>query len=53
MFNDNLVDIKYSSFELGLTKQFLCVVAPAPGCIGALLIRRVANQFLRQESQNL
>jgi hypothetical protein len=31
----------------------LCVVDPNAGRIGALLIRRVANRFLRQESQNL
>jgi len=41
------------SFEVGLTEQFLCVVDPDAGRIGALLIRRVANRFLRQESQNL
>jgi len=40
-------------FEVGLTKQLLCVVDPDAGRIGALLIRRVANRFLRQEAQNL
>jgi hypothetical protein len=32
-------------------KQLLCVVDLNAGRIGALLIRRVANRFLRQESQ--
>jgi hypothetical protein len=40
-------------FEVGLTKQLLCEVDPNAGRIGALLIRRVANRFLRQESQTV
>jgi hypothetical protein len=40
-------------FEVDLTKQLFCVVDPNAGRIEELLIRRVANRFLRQESQNL
>jgi uncharacterized protein YaeQ len=40
-------------FEVGLPKQLLWVVDPNAGRIGAVLIHRVANRFLRQESQNL
>jgi hypothetical protein len=38
-------------FEVDLTKQLFCVVDPNAGRIEELLIRRVANRFLRQESQ--
>jgi hypothetical protein len=40
-------------FEVGLTKQLLCKVDPNAGRIGALLIRRVANRFLRQIGREL
>jgi hypothetical protein len=48
----------YSSLQIGkfpfaYRGLKIIPVDPNAGRIGALLIRRVANRFLRQESQNL
>jgi hypothetical protein len=39
------IEIELKPFEVGLTKQLLCVVDPNAGRIGELLIRRSNYKF--------
>jgi len=47
------VNCKFSQEEKILSGRAVELVDSKAGRIGALLIRRVANRFLRQEFQNL
>ncbi len=47
MLDDKKVDIKHSSFEVGLMKQLFCVVELDAGRTGAPINRSVLNEDWR------